>query len=156
VKAPKPLNELMMSKSGKNKLHFYQQQSESLNKVRSLITDIIGDNISQNITVSNYKNSSLHLETHSAPIANRLKQLNSQLLSHLRKNFDYGLVAISVKVNPKSTRVVTPVSNKKVEEKVQKEIPESAREMLLKIAEKADGELKRKLQKLAESTENKN
>lgn len=154
MKSPKSLNDLIIKNKAKSKLGFYQQQSQVLNDIRDLLSNIIGDNIAQNLTVSNYKNSILSIETHSAPIANRLKQLHSQLLSHFRQNFDAGLVTINIKVNPKATRTVRP-DNKRPPVSERKTIPQHAVEKLLELAEKSDGDLQQRLLKLANLNQNK-
>ncbi len=152
VKAPKTLSELLNQKaSTQNSLSLYRQKSEKFIQIQAILTDHLAANIAQNILVSNYKNSIIYFETHSAAIAASFKMQQSQLLSAFRKSLDPALVTIEMKVTPNATRTASRVKESQRQQsktnKV-KQIPTEAAQVLKTIAEQSDGELKSKIMKL--------
>jgi len=153
VKAPKTLSELLNQKASTNSLSLYRQKSEKFIQIQAILTDILPANMAQNILVSNYKNSIVYFETHSAAVATSFKMHQSQLLSAFRKQLDPALVTIEMKVSPNATRTASRVKQTTREQQNisgKKYIPEQAVEILESIAEQSSGKLKDKLLKLAE------
>lgn len=151
MKAPKPLNELIDRNKSTNSLSLYRQKSEVFIKIQRILSDILGDNIAQNVTVSNYKNSIVYFESHSSAIATGFKMQQSQILSALRSQLDPALVTVQMKVSPNVTQAGTKV--KQVEKALNKErgkkhIPSEAIDILQSIADNADDKLKQKINRL--------
>lgn len=154
VKTPKTLNELLKQKASKqNSLSLYRQKSEKFIQIQAILVDNLPANMAQNIVVSNYKNSIIYFETHSAPVAASFKMHQSQLLSAFRKQLDPALVTIEMKVTPNATRTASRVKQNQRQQSQttgKKQIPEQAANILQSIAEQSSGELKQKLLKLAQ------
>ena len=154
MKAPKTLNELLNQKATtQNSLSAYRQKSEKFLQIQAILADNLAANMAQNIVVSNYKNSIIYLETHSAAMATSFKMYQSQLLTAFRKQFDPALVTIELKISPNATRTATRMKQTQREQeqtKVKNKIPEQAADIITSIAEQSSGELKEKLLKLAE------
>lgn len=153
VKTPKTLNELLKQKAPKqNSLSLYQQKSEKFIQIQAILADNLPANMAQNIVVSNYKNSIIYFETHSAPVAASFKMHQSKLLSAFRKGLDPALVTIEMKVSPNATRTASRVKENQRQQSNttgKKHIPEQAASILESIAEQSSDELKKKLIKLA-------
>ena len=158
VKAPKTLNELIGQNKTTNSLSLYRQKSEKFIKIQSILTDNLAVNMAQNINVSNYKNSIIYFETHSAAVAASFKMQQSQLLSAFRKQLDPALVTIEMKVSPNATRTasrVKQVKREQAEQHTPKQLPEQAADIFESIAEQSSGQLKEKLLKLSKHRKNK-
>lgn len=153
VKAPKTLNELLKQKASKqHSLSLYQQKSEKFIQIQTILADNLPVNMAQKILVSNYNNSIIYLETHSAPVATSFKMHQSQLLSAFRKKLDPALVTIAMKVSPNATQTASRVKESQRQQSNttgKKHIPEQAASILESIAEQSNDELKQKLLKLA-------
>lgn len=152
VKAPKKINELLSQNTSSNSLSVYRQKSEKFILIQAILSDNLADNMAQNIHVSNYKNSIIYFETHSAAVAASFKMHQSQLLSAFRRRLDPALVTIEMKVSPNATRTATRV--KQVERKLAeptkaKTIPQEAADIFVSMAEQSSGKLKEKLLKLS-------
>lgn len=154
VKTPKTLNELLNQKATtQNSLSVYRQKSEKFLQIQAILADNLAVNMAQKLTVSNYKNSIIYLETHSAAVATSFKMYQSQLLSAFRKQLDPALVTIELKISPNSTRTASRMKQTVREQHqtgVKKQIPDQAADIIKSIAEQSSGELKEKLLKLAE------
>ena len=159
VKAPKTLNELISDNHSINSLSLYRQKSEVFIKIQHILVDIFGDNIAQNIVVSNYKNSIVYLETYSAAVSTGFKMQQSQVLSTLRKQLSAAIVTVEMKVTPNSTRTGSKVKEVlKEQQKIRpkKHIPEHAAALFNEIAQRAEGKLKDKLLKLSKHNSQQN
>ncbi|NVK23897.1 MAG: DUF721 domain-containing protein [Gammaproteobacteria bacterium] len=151
MKTPKPLSELLDRNQSTNSLYRYRQKSDVFVKIKRILSDILGDNIAQNVTVSNYKNSIVYFESHSAVVATGFKMQQSQILSALRSKLDPALVTVEMKVSPKTTQTATRVKQVEKEQnksKPKKHIPEQALSILQSIADNADDTLKQKISRL--------
>lgn len=161
MKSPKSLSDIINSDTFNNNstashLTAYQQQTAKFRQINQLLSNILGDNIAQNILVSNYKNSILYLETTSAAIAAGFRMKQSEVLSRLRQEFDVSAASINIKVSPKSTRSLNaqslakklPDTNQTLTNK--KTLPNDVAELFEKLAEKSDDALKKKLLQLAQ------
>ena len=146
MKAPKTLKELLEQNKTSDSLSMYRQKSEFIIQVQRILSDILGDNIAQNVTVSNYKNSSLCFQSHSSAVVTSLKMQKSLLLSRLRSQLDASLSSIDIKVSPKGTHTASKI--KQVERsqdnisKTKKNIPNEAADILQDIADSVEGKLK--------------
>ena len=153
MKAPKTLNELLdQQRSTKNSLSAYRQKSEKFIQIQAILVANLPANMAQNLLVSNYKNSIIYFETHSAAMATAFKMHQSQLLSAFRRDLDPALVTIELKVSPNATRTASRVKQSQREQeqnKKTKALPEQAAEIFTAMAEQSEGPLKEKLLKLA-------
>lgn len=163
AKSPKSLNDLFVSKTNNNKLSanlsdnlsLYQQKTSQFRQIHKLLTGLLGDNIAQNIIVSNFNDCILQIETASPAIATHLKMRQSEALSLIRKEFNPATVTINVKVSPKSFSVkyantASQSSAKKPEPaKVVKHIPDDAANLFEQLAASSDGPLKDTFARLA-------
>lgn len=158
VKAPKTLNELLKQKANtQNSLSGYRQKSEKFLQIQAILADNLAVNMAQNIIVSNYKNSIVYLETHSAAVATSFKMHQSQLLTAFRRQLDPALVTIELKISPNATRTATRMKQTEREQQIslKRQIPEQAANIIKGIAEQSSGELKEKLLKLAKHSNKK-
>lgn len=153
MKTPKSLNELISSDKETNNLSLYRQKTSKFRLIHSILSEILGANIAQNIVVSNYKNSIVYLETTSAAIATGFKMHQSNVLSSFRKQFDLALVTVEIKVSPNSSalkakrdKAQTPTPTKKST----KTIPDDVAKMFEDIANSSKGPLKKQLLKLSQ------
>jgi hypothetical protein len=159
LKSPKSISDIISKNPNANRLNAYQQQTSKFRQIHDLLSNLLGDTIAENISVSNFKNSILYLETSLPAIAAGFKMKHSEALSLLRREYNPATVTIEIKVNPKLTQTSTKLNSPKSDPKVSlktKTIPESAAQMLVDIANSASGELKEKLQRLAKHAERKN
>ena len=152
MKSPKSLTDLISQGKVANNLSVYQQKTSKFRQIHQLLSNILGDNIAQNILVSNFKNSILYLETPSAAIATGFKMYQSQVLSQVRKEINPATVTIEMRVSPRSTqgqKRLTPEPPAKPQAQAVRHLPESVANMLSDIAEHSDDKLKATLLKLA-------
>ena len=154
MKSPKSLSDLMSHDKASSNLVNYQQQTSNFRAIQTLLVSILGDNIAQNIIVSNFKNSILYLETPSATIATAFKMHQSNILSHVRREINPGTVTVEMKVSPRSTLLnnlkSTAKSKSAVETKVTKSsfIPDDAANSILTISKSSDEKLRQSLERL--------
>jgi len=152
MKSPKSLSDLMNESSTAKNLSVYQQKTSKFRQIHQLLSNILGDNIAQNIVVSNFKNCILYLETPSATVATGFKMYQSQVLSQVRKEINPATVTIEMKVSPRSTqgqKRLAPEPQPKPQATSQKHLPNEVSDMLKGIAENSDGKLKETLLRLA-------
>lgn len=151
MKSPKALNELINNHHSNNSLTLYRQKSEFFIKIQAILSGILGDNIAQNVIVSNYKNSNIYFESHNPAVVTALKMQKSVILSKLRSQLDPALGSIDIKVSPKSTQAASKI--KHLEKKMdkpssKKQIPAAAAAIFQSISENCDEQLKVKLNRL--------
>lgn len=153
MRTPKTLADLLAEQgSAKNSLSLYRQKSEKFIQIQAILADNLPANMAQNILVSNYKNSILYFETHSAAVASAFKMQQSQLLSAFRRQFDFALVTIEMKVSPNATRTASRLKQNQVHDSKpgkKKSLPNDAADIITAMAEQSSGPLKQKLLKLA-------
>jgi len=152
MKSPKSLNDLISQGKVADNLSVYQQKTSKFRQVHQLLSNLLGDNIAQNILVSNFKNSILYLETTSGAIATGFKMHQSRVLSEVRKEINPATVTIEMKVSPRSTQGqqrLAPEPQPKPQQEAQRHLPKDVADMLTNIAENSDDKLKETLLKLA-------
>lgn len=161
MKSPKSLNDLMSRDKASANLVNYQQKTSNFRAIQKLLVSILGDNIAQNIIVSNFKNSILYLETPSATIATAFKMHQSNILSHVRRKINPATVTVEMKVSPRST-ILNPLKKSNNSEIVapptrQKStlIPDEVANSIQSIAQSSDDKLKQSLERLMLHRKNK-
>ncbi len=155
MKSPKSLTDLLSHGKTSKNLANYQQQTSNFRAIQNLLVTVLGDNIAQNIIVSNFKNSILYLETPSAAIATVFKMHQSNVLSHVRREISAGTVTVQMKVSPKSTLVNSSklnhiVSSEPKSLRSSKSLPTGVIDSINTIAESSDEKLKQSLLRLAQ------
>lgn len=151
AKAPKSLNDLL----DRDNPTFanYQQKTHQFRQIHELLSNLVGDNIAQNILVSNFNNCILSIETPNPGVYTMLKMQQSQILSAMRRQVNPATVSVEIKVSPKSTQTSrltkTNVEPTSTEPKKVKSMPSSAADIIESIAEGADGKLSESLKRLA-------
>lgn len=148
MKKPKSITDLFADHPASNQISQYQQKTRDFSQIHKILSQILGDNIAQNIIISNYKNAILYLETHSAAVATGFKMYQSQVLSAMRQQISAATITVEIKVSPKSTQIKTH-QNKPETLAKQRTIPKEAASLLTSIANNSDGKLKEKLLQLA-------
>lgn len=155
AKSPKSLNDLFVSNTKNNNLSVYQQKTREFRQIHQLLSELLGDNIAQNIVVSNFNDCILQIETTSAAVATHLKMRQSETLSMIRQRFNPATVTINVKVSPKSMSVKYAKSltsqsnlNEPTPAKIT-HIPDNAANMFDDLAKNATGSLKETFARLA-------
>lgn len=155
AKSPKSLNDLFVTGSNNNNLSAYQQKTREFRQIHKLLSKLLGDNIAQNIIVSNFNDCILQIETTSPSIATHLKMRQSETLSMIRKEFNPATVTINVKVSPRSMSVkyanntMTKPSIAEPTAPIPTTIPEDAAKMFEDLSSKASGPLKETFARIA-------
>jgi hypothetical protein len=155
AKSPKSFNDLFATNVNNNNLSVFQQKTHEFRTIHRLLSELLGDNIAQNIIVSNFNDCILQLETTSSAIATHLKMRQSETLSMIRKQYNPATVTINVKVSPKSMSVKyanvpnSPSTVKEPEPVTPTTIPDSVASMFEQLATQANGPLKETFARLA-------
>lgn len=156
AKAPKSLNDLL----DRDNPTFanYQQKTQQFRQIHELLSNLVGDNIAQNILVSNFNNCILSIETPNPGVYTMLKMQQSQILSAMRRQVNPATVSVEIKVSPKSTQTsrLTKTTKEVTTDKPSKpkELPPSAADIIESIAEGANDKLKASLKRLAAHKKN--
>ena len=151
AKSPKSLNDLL--DRDQNTFAHFQQKTRQFRQIHELLSNLVGDNIAQNILVSNFNNCILTLETPNPAVAHAFKMQQSQMLSAMRQQINPATVTIEIKVSPKSTNTSQLTRSKSTApaevKKASKVLPEETAQIISSIAEGASDKLKASLLRLA-------